>query len=281
MDTIKENETMRVLYEELRPDEFIERINEAPIAYLPLGTLEWHGRHLPLGTDGIESTDFFVLLAKKIGGVVLPMLFVGPDVKLKRNGKSYYGMELHSFQDSHFQQLPGNAYWIDERLFTRLLERIFINLARTGFKIVVAHGHGPSTAIIKKNKRRFEKKCKIKLLSARREDESDGWGMQTDHAAFNETSLLMNFRSDLVDLEAISSDPLPVGIGGEDPRLRASVNIGTDIIKKNLERMEGILDSMLISIKKNKKSIYFHHIQDLTDKNILKKALDKIPKIKF
>jgi len=32
---------IKVLYEELHPDEFIERINECPIAYLPLGTLEW------------------------------------------------------------------------------------------------------------------------------------------------------------------------------------------------------------------------------------------------
>ena len=33
----------KVLYEELCPKEFEERITVCPIAYLPLGTLEWHG----------------------------------------------------------------------------------------------------------------------------------------------------------------------------------------------------------------------------------------------
>ena len=50
----------KVLYEELNPQEFKQRILEAPIAYLPLGTLEWHGRHLPLGTDGLISLGFFI-----------------------------------------------------------------------------------------------------------------------------------------------------------------------------------------------------------------------------
>ncbi len=42
-----------VFYAELTPTAFRERIAQAPIAYLPLGTLEWHGEHLPLGTDGV------------------------------------------------------------------------------------------------------------------------------------------------------------------------------------------------------------------------------------
>ncbi|MFX1327927.1 MAG: creatininase family protein [Promethearchaeota archaeon] len=71
--------TTKVLYTELNPQEFEERLLKAPIAYLPLGTLEWHGRHMPLGADGLISSGFFIELAKKIGGIVLPMLFLGPD----------------------------------------------------------------------------------------------------------------------------------------------------------------------------------------------------------
>ena len=62
----------KVLYEELRPEEFIERINNFPVAYLPLGTLEWHGMHLPLGADGLQSKGVFKRLADEIGGIVLP-----------------------------------------------------------------------------------------------------------------------------------------------------------------------------------------------------------------
>ena len=35
----------KVLYEELLPEECVQRIKEMPVAYLPLGTLEWHGPH--------------------------------------------------------------------------------------------------------------------------------------------------------------------------------------------------------------------------------------------
>jgi len=35
----------KVLCAELKPQECRERIADAPIAYLPLGTLEWHGEY--------------------------------------------------------------------------------------------------------------------------------------------------------------------------------------------------------------------------------------------
>ena len=66
----------KVLYEELTPTEFRERLVEAPVAYLPLGTIEWHGEHLPLGSDGLQSREFFIMLARETGGIVYPMLFV-------------------------------------------------------------------------------------------------------------------------------------------------------------------------------------------------------------
>ncbi|UCG36946.1 MAG: creatininase family protein, partial [Candidatus Bathyarchaeota archaeon] len=68
-----------VLYERLTPSEFQDRLEKAPIAYLPLGTLEWHGLHLPLGTDSLQSQAFFIKLAQRAGGIVLPPLFLGPD----------------------------------------------------------------------------------------------------------------------------------------------------------------------------------------------------------
>ena len=67
----------KVLYEELTPSEFSTRLADCPVAYLPLGTLEWHSFHLPLGSDGIQSQEFFKRLAAEAGGIVLPMLFMG------------------------------------------------------------------------------------------------------------------------------------------------------------------------------------------------------------
>ena len=64
--------TEKMLYLESTPKEFRERIPQAPVAYLPLGTLKWHGEHLPLGADGLQSQGFLVELAKRCGGIVLP-----------------------------------------------------------------------------------------------------------------------------------------------------------------------------------------------------------------
>ena len=90
----------KVLYSELNPQEFKKRLLEAPIAYLPLGTLEWHGRHMPLGADGLISSGFFEELARRIGGVVLPMLFLGPDLNKNIEGEDYYGMDLRDLYAS-------------------------------------------------------------------------------------------------------------------------------------------------------------------------------------
>jgi len=74
-------------YIELTPSQFRARLAAAPIAYLPLGTLEWHSEHLPLGTDGIISGGFFDALASRVGGIVLPMLFLGPD-RVREDGRN-------------------------------------------------------------------------------------------------------------------------------------------------------------------------------------------------
>ena len=84
-DLIKEDE---LLYAALTPRKLARRMADAPIAYLPLGTLEWHGEHLPLGSDGLQSQGFFKELAREAGGVVLPMLFVGPDREIKAGSQS-------------------------------------------------------------------------------------------------------------------------------------------------------------------------------------------------
>ena len=137
----------KVLYEELFPDEFAERIKKMPVAFLPLGTLEWHGPHMPLGADGIQSKELFIELAGKMGGVVLPMLFVGPDRVFDDRGELFYGMDINTsgaLKSYPAQRLTGSAYWLDTELFKKLLMSIVEQLSRTGVKIIIGHGHGPS-----------------------------------------------------------------------------------------------------------------------------------------
>jgi creatinine amidohydrolase len=238
------------LYTELTPGQFRERLLDAPIAYLPLGTLEWHGEHLPLGSDGYQSQGFFVALARRAGGIVLPMLFLGPDHRQQVEDQEYYGMDIYSFPDSGPQQLPGSAYWVDDALFERILEGIMTQLKRAGFRVVVAHGHAPSTAAFVGKTADWEA-MGLKTFVCWREDESDGLGIQTDHAAANETSLMMALYPELVAMENLDPDPAvkPIGIDGDDPRWHASAERGEEAVAQGVERMAVLLRNALDDLK--------------------------------
>lgn len=237
------------LYAGLTPRKLKERIDYAPIAYLPLGTLEWHGEHLPLGSDGLQSQGFFLKLAERAGGVVLPMLFLGPDLAMEKDGADYFGMDVYGFSKEDPHQLPGSAYWIDEDLFHQMLERILANLERAGFRIVVAHGHGPSTGHFLKSIDEWQSRLGIKLFACwGSDDDKEGLGIMTDHAAANETSLMMALHPDLVEIDNLNDDPevWPTAVSGKDPRTEASAERGSDAMVLQVERMAGILRSALV-----------------------------------
>jgi creatinine amidohydrolase len=243
----------RVLYVELTPSEFERRMKHAPIAYLPLGTLEWHGEHLPLGSDGLQSQGFFVSLAREVGGVVLPMLFVGPDSRRIVQGRTYYGMDNHGFDPGHPHQLVGSAYWVSEPLFHRMLDAIFCQLARAGFRIVVAHGHGPSTLAFRKGRHEWSAKYGMTMFDCWREplEEEDDLGIQTDHAAANETSLMMALHRNLVEMRNLPKDPgtWPTAISGHDPRRCASASRGRRAMRTQRSRMAMILRNALSEMR--------------------------------
>ena len=49
---------------------YARRIAEGAVVFLPVGALEQHGPHLPLGVDAMLSTDVACGAAKLVGGVV-------------------------------------------------------------------------------------------------------------------------------------------------------------------------------------------------------------------
>ena len=64
-------------YEELRPDELAAVVETSPVAYWPLGLLEHHGWHLPVGFDGLKAERICIRAAGRTGGVVLPVIWWG------------------------------------------------------------------------------------------------------------------------------------------------------------------------------------------------------------
>jgi creatinine amidohydrolase len=245
-------ESNLVLYEELTPTAFRKRLSVAPIAYLPLGTLEWHGEHLPLGSDGLQAKHFFEQLAREVGGIVLPMLHLGPDREKQVDGKTLYGMDLgslhweanHTYAD---EQLDGSAYWISEADFATILDATWAQLSRAGFKIVVAHGHGPSTGFTRKHYEQWQKKYGLQFFNCWGPNDGHDLGIMVDHAATNETSLVMAMRPELVHMDYLPADAnqWPVGVGGRDPRKHASATLGRRAIQMQKARMKEILTEAL------------------------------------
>lgn len=77
-------------------------------------------------------------------------------------------------------------------------------------------------------------------------------GLQVDHAAMNETSLVMALRPELVQMDNLTSntDQWPVGIDGKDPRVYANAEIGHKIIEIEVDHMSAILKNAIESLRK-------------------------------
>lgn len=252
--------TSKTHYAELLPWEFEEKIREFPVAYLPLGTLEYHGRHLPLGADGIQAEGLFTKLSTEIGGIVLPMLFLGPDFRHKVDPKKlvhFYGMDVGSIHrdgvltDYPDQQLPGSAYFIPEDDFVTLLENILTQLKRAGFKVVAAHGHGPSARVFSTHASLFRQNIGIDCIDCLTSINGEPLPFQNDHAGANETSITMAVRPDLVQIDTYPHDPAdkPIAIIGKDPRFFSSVEYGQECLRQTADAVKQKIFHALDQIK--------------------------------
>jgi len=231
---------MSIYYENLTPAQFRERISTAPVAYLPLGTIEWHGEHLPLGTDLIISRGFFASLAEEVGGIVLPGYFIGPDRLSTINGLDYIGMDTAPADPL---QLDGSAYWIPDDLYENMLFATLKQLKRAGFKVVVAHGHGPSTGLFAKNTEKWEKELSLKLFHCWHE--GGGHGIQTDHAGINETSLVLHYHPQTVDMSALDKDEFSATMFGGAAFSEATAALGEATAKTQHARMAALIRTAL------------------------------------
>jgi creatinine amidohydrolase len=128
-----------------------------------------------------------------------------------------------------------------------MMDAIIKQVSRAGFKVLVAHGHGPSTGFVRDNSAEWEKKYGIKILNCWGPSEGEGMGIMVDHAAMNETSLVMAMRPELVHMEYLPEDEnvWPAGVGGKDPRIYASQEKGMKIISFQKDRMIEVIQKAL------------------------------------
>jgi creatinine amidohydrolase len=62
---------------ELSPGELSRRIKNKPLILIPIGTVEWHAAHLPLGVDSLLAQAMAEDISSRTGCVTAPLLTCG------------------------------------------------------------------------------------------------------------------------------------------------------------------------------------------------------------
>jgi creatinine amidohydrolase len=193
----------KVQFEELFPWQIATALAAAPLGYLPLGTLEWHGEHAAVGLDAIKAQAVCVRATQRSGGLVLPPLHWSTDWREDLPDGGYLTGGIEQGERYH---VPGNMFWLRPETFRALLLDIYEAMRRRGFRaIVVVSGHWNfqhNIVVIRATGEEF-----------RRAHPETGWALLTDlevasgpfypreHAAGGETSLLLAIRPELVALD--------------------------------------------------------------------------------
>ncbi len=191
-------------YAELLPDE-LERIwEEQPIAFCAWGALEWHGPHLPLGLDGLVAERFAERLAERVGGVLLPTVWL-PITALP-----------HRFSLS-FESDVVVGIW------RNLIEELYRAGARMMGIITGHYAQGHEIELYNAALEAMSAHPNLFILAATPLEllQNDEY---LDHAGRWETAQLLNVRPDLVHLDKFPGmqGPKHVAVLGEDPRLAKS-----------------------------------------------------------
>lgn len=181
-------------YEELRPEQLREIVQSRPIAFWPLGLLEHHGWHMPIGFDGIKADRFCVQLAQRVGGVILPVMWWG--------GSGGHG----PFMWTHYQP---------EEASRAIVAQTVRQLIRFGFKVIVLpFGHYPWDTVLAPVWGEIEQEAKAHGVLLLTGDEGTigrpAVKFRGDHAAKEETSFGLALLPEFVDQSLL--------VDGRDPK---------------------------------------------------------------
>ena len=193
----KENSPLSVKYEELTAFDFVKAIEKSGgVCIIPMGIMEKHGPHLPLGTELIAARNLAVNAAKMEYAVVFPEYYFG--------------------QINEAKHQPGTIAYSPE-LIWKLLQETCNELARNGFsKIILVNGHGGNNDFLHYFVFCQNAEPHPYQLYLYEPQISDAEMAQAEklviskveemHAGERETSEMLAIRPDLVKLEAVKTE---------------------------------------------------------------------------
>ena len=168
---------------------------------LPIGTVEPHGPHLPLGTDTLIAEALAELVAAKLNAVLLPAV--------------PYGVtgNLHGY--------PGSVR-IEPDVLEKLVYGVLESAALSGFKYaLIVNGHGGNTPSLEAAARRawYERGFATMVvdwwvLARERGITRRAFGKEGGHAATDETAIVLAVKPHLVKRVLYSSSEVYVYSAG-------------------------------------------------------------------
>ena len=182
-------------WEELTSDEFAKAVIDCKrTCVFPIGVLERHGPHLPLGTDIINAHYIATEAAKREPAIVFPYWFLGKIF----TARCFAG-----------------TIAIEPKLLLEITLEILDEIGRNGFrKIIIYNGHGGNRDILsyvlrsqlykKKSYSLYMLFYDDGLTEEERKKLAELWDAPWgEHAHESETSLTMAHRPDLVKMDAL------------------------------------------------------------------------------
>lgn len=226
----------KVRYEEMLPHEIVARRREFPAAFIGLGGLEWHGEHLAVGNDALKAEKLCELAARRSGGFAFPTLWYGePRVTglMEANHDAEGGIrrkmkfKKRKFTGTYF----GRSGEEQVEFYRALIHHVLVQMNTLEMKAVcLVCGHYPihrwAAPVVARFNRAFADTRAYAGIEFHYVSKRANVG--GDHAAHWETSYLWYLRPDCVDLSVYrgrEDEPL-IGVGGQDPRVHASVELG-------------------------------------------------------
>ena len=221
----------------LRPGELLSILEKFPVAYQPIGTLEWHGRHNPLGCDTIKAESLCIETAKRTGGAVMPPIYFGTDMIRDIDGGQGWGMD----GAANFQ-LPGSFYRLPDDTLKSFYKAVCENYLARGFKLVIiVSGHNA-----KVQQDLFDELCKEMKISEGKElvfftmeykvlEDGDP-RKHSDHAGHYETSMMMLMTDGRVNPRANDGCEIPeLAVGTKRPLAEASAAEAEEYFKRQID----------------------------------------------
>lgn len=170
----------------LTSDDFEEKKSKSDLVILPVGSLEAHGHHLPLGTDMFSPRLFCQKLEEKMGDEI----WIAPEIPY---GQSYELTVYPGTINVPSQVLAEYVYWVGKGLFENGMK-----------KLILLNGHGGNNTALNLACEMLEKIGMDVLLINWWLDYSKEIRAITGaqgHAGEDETSAILYYDSSLVKMD--------------------------------------------------------------------------------